>query len=77
MDVGHDRTAFIESYIPSALLTVAALLSPTLRAVKEQQYQRQAPWIVDHSKFARAFGAEVTPHAEAITATLDWFAKAT
>ncbi len=63
--------------MPSALLTVAALLSPTLRAVKEQQYQRQAPWIVDHSKFARAFGAEVTPHAEAITATLDWFAKAT
>ncbi len=64
------------SVMPSPLLTVLALLSPTLRAVKEQQYQREAPWVVDHSKFARAFGAETTPHGEAITATLDWFAKA-
>ena len=52
-------------------------LLPLARAVKEQQYQRKAPWVVDHSKFARAFGAEVTPHAEAISTTLDWFAKAT
>jgi hypothetical protein len=44
--------------------------------VKEQQYQRTAPWVVDHSKFARAFGAQATPHTEAISATIDWFAKA-
>jgi nucleoside-diphosphate-sugar epimerase len=59
--------------IPSALLAIMALFSPTLRAVREQQYQRDAPWVVDHSKFARAFGAEVTPHREAIAATLDWY----
>jgi len=59
--------------IPSALLAVLALFSPTLRAVREQQYQREAPWVVDHSKFAKVFGAEVTPHREAITATLDWY----
>jgi nucleoside-diphosphate-sugar epimerase len=35
--------------MPAALLTVAALFSPMLRAVKEQQYQREAPWVVDHS----------------------------
>ena len=63
--------------MPSALLTVAALFNPMLRAVKEQQYQRETPWVVDHSKFARAFDAEITPHGEAISATLDWFAKAT
>jgi nucleoside-diphosphate-sugar epimerase len=63
--------------LPSALLAVAALFSPNLRAVKEQQYQREGPWIVDHSKFARAFGAEVTPHREAMAATLDWYAKDT
>jgi len=62
--------------LPAALLAVASLLSPTLRAVREQQYQRTAPWIVDHSKFARAFGAEVTPHREAIAATVAWFASA-
>jgi nucleoside-diphosphate-sugar epimerase len=62
--------------MPSTLLAALALFSPTLRAVKEQQYQREATWVVDHSKFARAFGAEVTPHGEAISTTLDWFAKA-
>jgi nucleoside-diphosphate-sugar epimerase len=60
---------------PSALLAVAALVSPTLRAVREQQYQRVAPWVVDHSKFERAFGAQVTPHPEAIAATLQWYAS--
>jgi nucleoside-diphosphate-sugar epimerase len=62
--------------MPSALLAAAALFSPTLRAVREQQYQRVAPWVVDHSRFERAFGASVTPHRDAIPATLDWFAKA-
>lgn len=57
--------------------TMGLSLLPLARALKEQQYQRKAPWVVDHSKFARAFGAEVTPHAEAISTTLDWFAKAT
>jgi hypothetical protein len=57
-------------------LTIAALFSPMLRAVKEQQDQRVAPWVVDHSKFAQAFGAEVTPHREAIAVTLDWYRKA-
>jgi nucleoside-diphosphate-sugar epimerase len=61
------------SAMPSALLAVVALFSPMLRAVREQQYQREAPWVVDHSKFAKAFGAEVTPHREAIMATLDWY----
>lgn len=61
------------SVMPSPLLTVLALLSPTLRAVREQQYQREAPWVVDHSKFAQAFGAHVTPHREAISVTLDWY----
>jgi nucleoside-diphosphate-sugar epimerase len=59
--------------LPSPLLTVAALFSPTLRAVKEQQYQRERPWVVDHSKFAQAFGAHVTPHPEAIDLTLAWY----
>lgn len=58
---------------PSALLRVLAMVDPTMRAVREQQYQREAPWVVDHSKFARAFGLDVTPHREAINVTLDWY----
>ena len=60
--------------LPPVLLAGLALVSPMLRAVREQQYQRTAPWVVDHAKFERAFGATVTPHREAIRATLDWFA---
>ena len=60
--------------LPPALLAGLALVSPMLRAVREQQYQRLAPWVVDHSKFERAFGARVTPHREAIRATLNWYA---
>jgi nucleoside-diphosphate-sugar epimerase len=63
------------SVLPSPVLALLALVSPMLRAVREQQYQRESPWIVDHSKFGAAFGAEVTPHPEAIRATLDWFAR--
>jgi nucleoside-diphosphate-sugar epimerase len=62
--------------LPSALLAVLAIASPTLRAVREQQYQRTRPWVVDHSRFARAFGATATPHREAIATTLDWFRNA-
>lgn len=59
--------------MPSALLTVLAMVNPTLRAVREQQYQREAPWVVDHSKFVRAFGLDVTPHRDAIEVTLEWY----
>lgn len=59
--------------LPAPILTVAALFSPMLRAVREQQYQREQPWVVDHSKFARAFGVDVTAHREAISATLAWW----
>ncbi len=59
--------------MPSPLLTMLAWFSPALRAVKEQQYQRERPWVVDHAKFERAFGVDVTPHAEAIDRTLAWY----
>lgn len=60
--------------LPSAVLAGLALVSPMLRAVREQQYQRVAAWVVDHGKFERAFGAPVTPHREAVASTLAWFA---
>jgi nucleoside-diphosphate-sugar epimerase len=60
--------------LPPLLLRLLAVGSGTMRAVREQQYQREAPWVVDHSKFAAAFGASVTPHVDAIRATVDWYA---
>jgi nucleoside-diphosphate-sugar epimerase len=59
--------------LPSPVLRVLALVSPTMRAVLEQQYQRESAWVVDDSKFERAFGRHVTPHEEAVAATLAWY----
>ncbi len=33
----------------------------------------QRPFVVDHAKFAGAFGTSVTPHREAISLTFEWF----
>ena len=49
------------------------LFSPTLRAVTEQLYQSERPWVVDSSKFERAFGWSATPLPDAISATVAWF----
>jgi nucleoside-diphosphate-sugar epimerase len=51
----------------------AQLLGDPDRAVAEQLYQSERPWVVDHSKFANTFGAHPTPHPEAIARTLDWY----
>jgi nucleoside-diphosphate-sugar epimerase len=61
--------------LPPLLLRLLAVGSGTMRAVREQQYQREAPWVVDHSKFAAAFGARVTPHAEAVRETVEWYRR--
>jgi nucleoside-diphosphate-sugar epimerase len=58
---------------PSWLLTVGGLFNPDVRAVRDVLYQSENPWVVDHTKFERAFGASPTPHPQAIRATLEWF----
>jgi nucleoside-diphosphate-sugar epimerase len=58
---------------PELAITLLSLFVPAMSAVKETAYQRQHPWVVDHSKFARAFGSKPTSHEQAITLTLDWF----
>jgi nucleoside-diphosphate-sugar epimerase len=59
--------------MPRVLLALLATVSPTLRAVREVAYQLEQPFVVDHSKFADAFGAKSTPHEEAIRETVDWY----
>jgi nucleoside-diphosphate-sugar epimerase len=58
---------------PKLAITLLALFTPPMAAVKETAYQREHPWVVDHSKFSRAFGSSPTPHEQAITLTVDWF----
>ena len=54
-------------------LVLAGLFNPTLRAVREQLYQSERPWVVDSSKFERTFGWKATPLPEAVRATTAWF----
>jgi nucleoside-diphosphate-sugar epimerase len=61
---------------PNLGITLLAFFIPPMAAIKETLYQSERPWVVDHSKFARAFGAKVTPHEQAIEQTLDWFRSA-
>lgn len=55
------------------LITLLGLFSPLMRELKETLYQFEQPFVVDHSKYERAFGAEVTPLRTGIRKTLDWF----
>lgn len=54
-------------------LTLAALFNPTLRAVREQLYQSERPWVVDCSKFERTFGWRAAPLEDAVRVTVGWF----
>jgi nucleoside-diphosphate-sugar epimerase len=53
-------------------ITLAALFNPTMRAVKEQLYQSERPWVVDSSKFERAFAWKATTLSDAVAATVAW-----
>ena len=54
-------------------IALAALFNPTVRAVREQLYQSERRWVVDSSKFERAFGWSATLLPEAAAATVAWF----
>jgi nucleoside-diphosphate-sugar epimerase len=62
--------------VPSILINLLGLAVPPMRAVKETMYQSDRPWVVDHSKYERAFGAHPTPYESAIEATIAWYRSA-
>jgi len=56
------------------LLSFLALFNGDMRKLKQEKvYQFVTPWLVDHSKYERAFGVEVTPHADAVRETVAWY----
>ncbi|MDX1414976.1 MAG: hypothetical protein R3293_12345 [Candidatus Promineifilaceae bacterium] len=57
---------------PKPILTVMSWFNPQLKPALEVFYQFDRPFVIDHSKFEQAFGAEVTPHEQAIKATVNW-----
>jgi len=55
------------------MIALLGLFNPMIREVKEMMYTWEEPYIVDHSKFEAAFGAEFTSHETAIKETVAWF----
>ncbi|MFQ5978998.1 MAG: NAD-dependent epimerase/dehydratase family protein [Candidatus Heimdallarchaeota archaeon] len=60
---------------PGLILKILGIVNSGIRELKEVRYQIVEPWVVDHSKFSKAFGDTSTPHREAIKQTLDWYRK--
>lgn len=56
------------------MLRLVGLVNPMVRELDELAYEFEAPFILDGSKYQRAFGGAPTSHREALRATLDWFA---
>ncbi len=57
-------------------LTVMAIFSKHMKFALNVLYQFDRPFVVDHSKFEKTFGAIITtPHLEGIRRTLAWYRK--
>ena len=55
------------------LVKAVGLFNGTVRELYEMLYEFEEPFVVDSSKFERAFGDHATPLSEAIPATVNWF----
>jgi nucleoside-diphosphate-sugar epimerase len=55
-------------------LRIAGVFDPRARESAEMLYQWERPFVLDASKFQRAFGPlEPTPHPQAVATTVAWF----
>ena len=58
---------------PKILLRAIGLFNPGIRETIEMLYEFEEPFVVDHSKFERAFGDHATPLEKAIGDTVRWY----
>lgn len=59
--------------IPGGIIKLLGYVNPLIREIDEMLYEFDKPFIVDSSKFVRAFGDIATPHRQAVRQTLAWF----
>jgi nucleoside-diphosphate-sugar epimerase len=55
------------------MLNLVGLAVPVVREAAEMRYQYQKPYVVDSSKFERAFGIKATPMEAALAKTLEFY----
>ena len=63
------RGSRVSGYVVKAL----GRFQPDVGEVAEMLYQFEQPLLVSHQRFADAFGAQPTPHEEAMARTLEWY----
>jgi hypothetical protein len=58
--------------VPRIALRAMGVFQPLVREVVEMAYQWDAPYLVDGSRFSRAFGGDVTAMGEMVKETARW-----
>ncbi len=69
-ETGHPVKA---SGMGRLMMALGGLFIPGARETVEMMYEFEKPFVVDSSKFERAFGVVAMPIAEAIRATVAWY----
>lgn len=59
--------------INKLMMQFAGLFVPGARETVEMMYEFEKPFIMDSTKFERAFNVKSTPHADAMRETVAWF----
>jgi nucleoside-diphosphate-sugar epimerase len=63
------------SRAPRLAVALAGLFDANARDLKEMLYQFERDFVMDSSRFEKAFGMQATPLDEAIRTTLDWYRR--
>jgi nucleoside-diphosphate-sugar epimerase len=58
---------------PKIVLRALGFFNPALRETIEMLYEFEEPFVVDDSRFERAFGEQATPLREAIRRIVRWY----
>jgi hypothetical protein len=69
-DVGHPVGVRV---LPKLAVRALGLFNPTIRELVELSYEFEQPFVLDSSKYQSTFGADATPLATAIAATVAWY----
>ena len=59
--------------VPGLLLRALGMTNAVLRESVEMLYEFNEPYLIDGSKYTRAFGGTPTPHQEALSRTVVWY----
>jgi nucleoside-diphosphate-sugar epimerase len=61
------------SAMGKTMLRIGGIFIPAAREVIEMTYEFEKPFVVDSSKFTKAFGLKATPYREGIKQTVAWY----